>query len=76
MVPFVTIATSAQNLTISTEDDGVPGSKLEREPEEYTVSQLKRWLLYVQSFGADAFSSSLCEKFAFRGSGNSSVGPF
>lgn len=42
MAQFAT--TSAQNITISTEDDGVPGSKLEREPEEYTVSQLKRWL--------------------------------
>lgn len=25
-------------------NDGVPGSKFEREPENYTVEQLKRWL--------------------------------
>ena len=25
-------------------EDDVPGSKFEREPEEYTVGQLKRWL--------------------------------
>ena len=32
------------SLTVLTEEDGVPGSKFEREPEEYTVDQLKRWL--------------------------------
>lgn len=37
-------STSVQNLTILTEDDSVPGSKFEKEPEEYTVTQLKRWL--------------------------------
>ena len=31
-------------LTILTEDDGVPGSKFDREAEHYTVEQLKRWL--------------------------------
>lgn len=36
---------SLHSLTVLTEDDnGVPGSKFEREPEEYTVDQLKRWL--------------------------------
>lgn len=34
----------AYSLTVLTEEDGVPGSKFEREPEEYTVDQLKRWL--------------------------------
>ena len=32
------------SLTNVTEADGVPGSRLEREPEEYTVDQLKRRL--------------------------------
>ena len=41
----VTVASSsAQFFTILTEDDGIPGSKFEKEPEEYTVEQLKRWL--------------------------------
>ena len=31
-------------LTILTENDRVPGSKFDREPEHYTVEQLKRWL--------------------------------
>ena len=31
-------------LTILTEVDGVPGSKFDRKPENYTVEQLKRWL--------------------------------
>ena len=35
---------SLQYCTVLTEDDGIPGSKLEREAEEYTVDQLKRWL--------------------------------
>ena len=30
--------------TVLTDEDNVPGSKFEREPEEYTVGQLKRWL--------------------------------
>ena len=34
----------ASTCTVLTEDDGIPGSKLEREAEEYTVDQLKRWL--------------------------------
>ena len=29
---------------ILTEDDGIPSSIFEKEPEEYTVEQLKRWL--------------------------------
>ena len=33
-------------LTVLTEDHGVPGSKFERAPEEYTIHQLKRWLKY------------------------------
>ena len=37
-------SSSAQSFTILTEDDGIPGSKFEKEPEEYTVEQLKRWL--------------------------------
>ena len=36
--------TSWKPLTILTENDGVPGSKFDREPEHYTVEQLKRWL--------------------------------
>ena len=35
---------SLPSLTVLTEEDDVPGSKFEREPEEYTVGQLKRWL--------------------------------
>ena len=35
---------SLQYLTVLTEDDDVPGSKFERDPQEYTVDQLKRWL--------------------------------
>ena len=35
---------SAQSFTIRTEDDGIPGSKFEKEPKEYTVEQLKQWL--------------------------------
>ena len=37
-------SSSAQSFTILTEEDGIPGSKFEKEPEEYTVEQLKRWL--------------------------------
>ena len=37
-------SSSLHSLTVLTEEDGVPGSKFEREPEEYTVDQLKRWL--------------------------------
>ena len=37
-------STSWKPLTILTENDGVPGSKFDREPEHYTVEQLKRWL--------------------------------
>ena len=31
-------------LTILTEDGCVPGSKIEQDPQHYTVDQLKRWL--------------------------------
>ena len=37
-------SSSLHSLTVLTEEDGVPGSKFERQPEEYTVDQLKRWL--------------------------------
>ena len=33
-----------QSFKVLTDEDGDPGSILEREPEEYTVEQLKRWL--------------------------------
>ena len=36
-------SSSLPSFTVLTEDD-VPGSKFEREPEEYTVGQLKQWL--------------------------------
>ena len=39
-------STSLKPLTILTEDNGVPGSKFDRETEHYTVEQLKRWLNY------------------------------
>ena len=35
---------SLPSFTVLTEEDDVPGSKFEREPKEYTVGQLKRWL--------------------------------
>ena len=34
--------TLLRSLTVLTDEDDVPGSKIEREPEEYTVEQLKR----------------------------------
>ena len=37
-------SSSHHSFTVLTEEDGVPGSKCEREPEEYTADQLKRWL--------------------------------
>ena len=37
-------STSVRSFTIVTEDDGVPGSKFEKDPENYTVEQLRRWL--------------------------------
>ena len=41
----MTVASSSdQSFTILTEDDGIPGSKFEKEPEEYTEEHLKRWL--------------------------------
>ena len=35
---------ASSSLRSLTDEDDVPGSKFEREPEEYTVEQLKRWL--------------------------------
>ena len=35
---------SLPSFTVLTDEDDVPGSKFERELEEYTVGQLKRWL--------------------------------
>ena len=35
---------SLPSFTVLTDEDDVPDSKFEREPEEYTVGQLKRWL--------------------------------
>ena len=35
---------SLPSFTVLTEEDEVPGSKFEREPEEYTVGQLKQRL--------------------------------
>ena len=35
---------SLPSFTVLTDEDDVPGSKFEREPEEYTVGQLKRRL--------------------------------
>ena len=37
-------SSSLPSFTVLTDEDDVPGSKFEREPEEYTVDQLKRWL--------------------------------
>ena len=38
---MIVASNSAQSFTILTEDDGIPGSTLKKEPEEYTVEQLK-----------------------------------
>ena len=35
---------SARSLMILTQDDQVTGPEFEREPESYTVEQLKHWL--------------------------------
>ena len=40
-------SSSAQSFTILTEDDGIPGSKFEKEPEEYTVEHLRTFALIV-----------------------------
>ena len=37
-------SSSLPSLTVLTDEDDVPSSKFEREPEEYTVDRLKRWL--------------------------------
>ena len=49
-------STSIRSFTVLTEDDGVPGLKFEREPEYYTVDQLKRWL---KQFGKNSGKASL-----------------
>ena len=33
-----------RSLTVLIDDDGVPGSVFDKEPKEYTVEQMKRWL--------------------------------
>ena len=38
------VSSSIQSFTVLTDEDDVPGSIFEREPEEYTVEQLKQWL--------------------------------
>ena len=35
---------SLKNAVILTENDGVPGAKFQKSPENYSVEQLKRWL--------------------------------
>ena len=35
---------SLKNISHLTENDGVPGSKFVKDPDNYTVEQLKRWL--------------------------------
>ena len=37
-------SSSLPSFTVLTDEYDVSGSKFEREPEEYTVDQLKRWL--------------------------------
>ena len=37
-------SSSLPSFTVLIDEDDVPGSKFEREPEEYTVDRLKRWL--------------------------------
>ena len=37
-------SSARQSFTVLTDEDGVPGSKFEKDPEEYTVDQLKRCL--------------------------------
>ena len=43
MVGDLNVSSSAK-ATILAENDDVPGSNFESEPENYTVEQLKRWL--------------------------------
>ena len=40
------VSGSLPSFTVFTDEDDVPGSKFERELEEYTVGQLKGWLKY------------------------------
>ena len=37
-------STSAHLLTILTENDAVPGCRFDKDPDNYTVDQIKRWL--------------------------------
>ena len=37
-------SSSLQSFTVLTKDNDVPGSKFERDPQEYTFDQLKWWL--------------------------------
>ena len=37
-------STSVRSSTVLTKDNGIPASKFERDPENYTVEQLRRWL--------------------------------
>ena len=39
-------SSSLRSLAVLTQEDGVPGSKFERDTEDYTVDQLKRWLKF------------------------------
>ena len=38
------VSNSLQSLTVLTEDDDIPGYQFERDLQEYTVYQLRRWL--------------------------------
>ena len=40
----VLASTSVCSFTVLTEDDGFPGSKFTKDPKDYTVEQLRRWL--------------------------------
>lgn len=40
----MSFASSLRSLTVLTENEDVPGSRFEREPEDHNVEQLKQWL--------------------------------
>ena len=40
------VSGSLPSFAVLTDEDDIPGSKFERELEEYTVGQLKGWLKY------------------------------
>ena len=44
-------STSVKPLTILTEDDGVPGSKIEQDPHHYTVDQLRYYCRGLKQSG-------------------------